>query len=139
MTKEIQMKKRIIGLMLACVFISTSVCFAAQDVKGASAKARENASDQAIFNRVGDWFATVGKSDADREKIMNERRANRETKRVEKEARTAERQLKAKSGDAEKKLRAKSKDAEKKIGKAASKGKKDGTKMKESMMKGPQK
>lgn len=122
------MKKMIIGIMIACIFLATTVSYAAQDASCASEKARENASDQAVFNRVGDWFATVGKSDEEREQIITERRVRREAKRAEKEARKAERQLKEKAGDAEKTL-----------GKAAKKGKKDGKKMKDSMMKGPQK
>lgn len=57
--------------------------------KGASPQAYEHASDQAIFNRIGDWFATRGKSEEEKAKIISERKMKRETQRAEKEAQKA--------------------------------------------------
>jgi hypothetical protein len=59
--------------------------------KGASSKAYEHASDQSIFNRVGDWFSTVGKSDEEKEVILQKRREMRAARRAEREAHKIER------------------------------------------------
>ena len=46
--------------------------------KGASSRAYEKASSNAIFNRISDWFATLGKSKEEKAKILEERKAARE-------------------------------------------------------------
>ena len=76
--------KKIVMIFLACMLCVsfTSVSFAQQ--KGASEQAREHASDNAIFNRVGDWFATVGKKGAEKEAVLAERKAKRQAKKAEK-------------------------------------------------------
>ena len=55
--------------------------------------AMERASDESVFDRTGDWFATIGKSPEEREAIVakrrEERRIRKEAKRAEKEARKA--------------------------------------------------
>jgi len=86
--------KKIAALFLVSVFLigSMSLCFAQKGQKGASEKAYEHASEEAIFNRVGDWFATVGKSPEEKETIIAERKAKREAKRAEKEARKAQKE-----------------------------------------------
>ena len=68
----------------------------------------KGASDQAIFNRVGDWFAAVGKSEEERAAIKAERKAKREAKRLEKEARKNKEKI-------EEKIRARKKKADKKM------------------------
>jgi hypothetical protein len=80
--------KRTAAILLAIVLIGSSVPVAAQQcrTKGASAKACASASDQAIFNRVGDWFATIGKSDTEKKAILAERKLARAAKRAEKKA-----------------------------------------------------
>jgi len=60
--------------------------FAAQGAKGASATAMEKASDEAIFHRVGDWFATRGKTPEEAQAIRAARKAERTAKRAQKEA-----------------------------------------------------
>ena len=80
------MKKWIVLVLALAVIIIASPSFAAEGgTKGASAQAYEHASDNAIFNRVGDWFATRGKSEEEKNVIMAERRAKRATERVQKE------------------------------------------------------
>ena len=90
--------------MLVCLFSLATLC-AAEDGQGASEKAREKASDQAVFNRVSDWFATVGRSDEEKERIMQERRAGREARRYEKEARRSEKKLRRKGRGAGEEMR----------------------------------
>ena len=77
--------RKIIVLLLVFVFVLGTVPgFAAQ--KGASAKAYEQASDEAVFHRVGDWFATRGKSAEEAKAIRADRKAERALKRAQKEA-----------------------------------------------------
>ncbi len=78
--------------LMACVSFSMPALAqdAAQKAKGASQEAYEHADDNAIFNRTTDWFATIGKSGAEKEKILAERKAERAVKRAEKEAKKAQ-------------------------------------------------
>ena len=88
--------KRLIGIVITLALI-LSVCpaFAAKGgEKGASAQAIEHASDQAIFNRVSDWFATIGKSKEEKAKILQERKAKRAAQRAEKAVQEAEEETK---------------------------------------------
>ena len=94
-----------IAVVLSLILVSAPV-FAAKDRRGASDKAYEQASDEAIFHRVGDWFATRGKSAEEKEAIIAERKAKRAAKRAQKE-------LEKKKKAAEKELEKKKKAAEK--------------------------
>lgn len=86
--------KRISGILaMGVVMLMAYPAFAARaGEKGADAQAIEHASDQAIFHRVGDWFATVGKNPAKKQIILEERRTEREARRVEHETRHATQQ-----------------------------------------------
>ena len=92
--------KKIVALMVILALALTAMpAFAAKGgTRGASQKAYENASDKAVFNRVGDWFATRGKSPEEKEAIIAERDAKRAAKKAEKErkkiAKQAEREVK---------------------------------------------
>ncbi|MCK5014957.1 MAG: hypothetical protein KAS66_14185 [Candidatus Omnitrophica bacterium] len=90
------MKKIMVLGLAAMMVLSVTVSFAAKDGKGASAQAYEHADDNAIFNRVGDWFATVGKSDEEKAKIKAQRKADRAVKRAEKEAKKKGKEVKEK-------------------------------------------
>lgn len=82
---------KIIFLVIFALFCTT--CVYAQDKpKGASETAQEKASDQAIFNRVTDWFATVGKSSEEKDRILTERKAKRLQQKAERGAQKAARQ-----------------------------------------------
>ena len=62
--------KRLIAIFLAVMLTVSLVnpAFAANSTKGPSSRAYEKASDESAINRVGDWFATVGKSDTEKQK-----------------------------------------------------------------------
>jgi hypothetical protein len=98
------MKKIMVLGLAAMMVLSASVSFAAKDAKGASAQAYEHADDQAVFNRVGDWFATVGKSGEEKAKIKAQRKADRAVKRAEKQAQKKAKEAKEKMGKAKKGL-----------------------------------
>jgi hypothetical protein len=73
-------------ILLAFLFAANPLLWAQEGEKGASEKAYEHASENAIFNRISDWFATVGKSPEEKEAILTERKAQRAAKRAEKKA-----------------------------------------------------
>jgi len=83
------MKRLAVILLLTLI---TGPVFAAKGgEKGASTQAYEHASEQSIFNRVSDWFVTIGKSEEEKAKILAERKAKRAQKQAEKELEKAER------------------------------------------------
>jgi len=99
------MKKCVIAFFVVLLLFPAPFCLSQQ--KGASQKARERASEQSIFNRVSDWFATVGKSEEEKEKILEERQLEREKKHLEKEAKKAKKKAKAKNEEKEKMMKEK--------------------------------
>jgi hypothetical protein len=125
------MKKLIIFLMLGVFVFSivpTGLCREAQEVvkkgqKGASDKAYEHASEQSVFNRVGDWFATIGKSKEEKQQIIQQRKAEREAKKAEKRAQKLKKQGK-------KGIEFEGEEGAKKKKKCKKKGKKKGVHMK---------
>ena len=53
--------------LILALFVGAMPGFAARGgQKGASERAYEQASDQAVFHRVGDWFATRGKPEKEK-------------------------------------------------------------------------
>ena len=80
--------KTCISLVLSSVLFCGVVC-AQEKVagemkkKGASESAYEHASENSVFNRVGDWFSTIGKSKEEKEKILMERKRERSRKRAQ--------------------------------------------------------
>jgi len=95
---------------------STTVVFAQKDKgKGASAQAYEHADDNAIFNRVTDWFATIGKSEEEKQAILAERKAKRAAKRAEKEAQKKAKEAEEKAKEAKEKAEKGRKDMQKKM------------------------
>lgn len=121
-------KVTILGLAFLFLISSANLCLAAKDgQKGASDKAYENANENAIFNRVDDWFSTVGKSEEEKEKILAEKKAKRAAKRAEKqakkEAKKAEKELKKQRKDTEDKVEDTKKNFDKKMKKGSSKQK----------------
>ena len=109
---------RNIIIILVLMLAVPSISFGAPDGrKGASDKAYEHASDQSIFNRTGDWFATIGKSEEEKATIKAERVAERKAKRLEKgkkeKKEKAGKMKQEKRGEAEKVKKEKMKKAEK--------------------------
>ena len=111
------MKKAIIFGLVFLLSISLShFCLAAKDgQKGASEQAYEHASDNSVFNRVGDWFATRGRSKEEKARVLEERKRKRETKRLEKrikrEAKKAEKRVERETKMVEEKLKRKVKES----------------------------
>jgi hypothetical protein len=115
--------KKLSALIIVCMFALTSLAIAAPaGEEGASDQALKNASDQAVFNRIPDWFATVGKSAEEKDKILADKKALRAQKHADKEAKKAEKQARKEARKAEKEAdRAMNKakgDAEKTMNKA---------------------
>lgn len=96
--------KKILTLVLVMVFaFGTMPSYAGfGGDKGASQKAMENASDEAVFHRVGDWFATVGKSDTEKKQILVQRKATRAAAKAQKELEKAQKQANKKTKEMKK-------------------------------------
>ncbi len=73
-----------LGWFLSAVCTGT-VSAGSPDQNGANRQAYKHASEHSIFNRTGDWFATIGKSEKERKEILQERKANRALIQAEKE------------------------------------------------------
>ena len=97
--------KKLLIFVLAFALIALSIpAFAAQGRKGASDQALERASDEAIFHRVGDWFATIGKSEGEKKAIIAERKAKRAAARAQKMAGKKKKEMEKKAKKAKKDL-----------------------------------
>jgi len=105
----------LVSVLAVCIFgtfsMAQDVTKGKKEMKGASERAMERASDQAIFHRASDWFATVGKSEGEKAKILAERKAKRAAAKAKKMAEKAERKAKKAGKKAEKKARKKMKEA----------------------------
>ena len=97
--------KKVINLIIlvSCLFIANPLLMAEEDTKGANQKAYEHPSENAVFNRVSDWFATIGKSEEEKQTILAERKAQRAARRAEKEADKAQKRAQQKAEDIEEK------------------------------------
>lgn len=93
------MKKLTAILLVLVIAASFTPAYAA---KGASEKAYEHVSEESIFNRMGDFFATIGMSKEEKDAVIAERRAERAKRRAEKEARKAKRKAEAKKKEMKK-------------------------------------
>ncbi len=100
------MKKTIVMLLVMAVAFAATPAFAQRrDVRGASAIAVEKASDQAIFHRVSDWFATRGKSPEEAKAIRTQRQADRAAARVQRESAQQRRQMEREDAKAQQGMR----------------------------------
>ncbi|MBD3379623.1 MAG: hypothetical protein GF408_04075 [Candidatus Omnitrophica bacterium] len=78
---------------------------AAPGEKGASSTAMEKASDEAVFHRIGDWFATIGKSDQEKQEIIGERKAKRAAERADRQAERAREKARRQAEKANRKMK----------------------------------
>ena len=111
--------KKVIAIVLAIMFVAgTMNAYAApQGVKSASTMGMEKASDEAVFNRVGDWFATRGKSDVEKKQILAQRKAKRATEKTQKEAAKQKKMMEKKAKEAKAKMNKQMKQTKKSFGK----------------------
>lgn len=75
--------KKLITILLVIAFVLSTPVFA--PVTWAASASSELAQDN-VVDKVGDWFATRGKTDKERQAIMAERKSARVAKRAEKQA-----------------------------------------------------
>lgn len=81
----------VMGTLLAGLISSSTPVLAADGgPSGASASAYQHASDEAMFTRIGDWFATLGKSGFEKDSILVQRRTARVARAIEHQAKHAE-------------------------------------------------
>ncbi len=112
------MKKFIAAAVILSLIAAFVPAFSASALekgrKGASERAYERASEEAIFHRIGDWFATRGKSEEEKKAIIAERKAKRAAARLQKQAEKQKRELEKKATKAQKKIRQKTRGRSKK-------------------------
>lgn len=93
--------KRIAGIVVALVL---GMGIATQPVQAAEMVGQQDT----VIDRIGDWFATLGKSGMEKDAILTQRKADRLTKRAEQRAREgakkAERELNQAGKDLQKSL-----------------------------------
>lgn len=112
--------KKLYAIVTALVLVfGVTAPLHAQIIKerGASTTAVEKASDEAVFNRVGDWFATVGKSDTEKEAILAERKAKRAAEKAQKELEKQKKLLEKQTKNVQKQLNTQSEQIKKQWGK----------------------
>jgi hypothetical protein len=79
--------KKLITMVVVLSFAVAIPVFAQQrDLKAPNARAYEKADERSALNRVGDWFATVGKSPEEKQMIIAERGAKRAAAKLQKQA-----------------------------------------------------
>jgi hypothetical protein len=98
-----------------------SFSFAGEEcVKGASEQAVQCASDNSVFHRTSDWFATLGKSKEEKTALKAQRQADRkakhEAKKAKKEAEKTQKKVEKAASDAQDKGKEVTKEAEKGLG-----------------------
>lgn len=83
-------------ISLLCLTVGVSFSYAAKGGEaGASDQAYEHASDQAIFNRVGNWFSDKGKDAAKETEKVEEKAARGQEKALKAQEKAAKEQEKA--------------------------------------------
>lgn len=90
------MRRFVAILVILSLTVISMPAFCAIGQKGASESALEHASDEAVFHRVGDWFATIGKSPEEKKAVIAERKAKRAAARAQKEAAKKQKELEEK-------------------------------------------
>lgn len=79
------MKRIVVLFVVVSILFGGMIGFSSSSwAQGASPKAMEKASDEAVFHRVGDWFATRGKSDTEKKAILAERKMKRTAEKAQK-------------------------------------------------------
>ena len=107
--------KRVLLLSLFFLLFAAADSFAAEDEqKGAHEAAYEHASEKSVFNRFGDWFATVGKSEEEKAKILEERNARRMEAQEKKRLQRSEKEMTAEPEDAQEPAAKKGKESKEK-------------------------
>lgn len=112
--------KKVITFLLVMVLVAGVVPAYAQKApitKGASTTAVQKAGDEAVFHRVGDWFATLGKTPEEKQAIIAERKAKRVAQRTQKEAEKAQKELMKQTQKTQKTLDEQAAKVKKQIGK----------------------
>ncbi|MBN2484056.1 MAG: hypothetical protein JXD21_07650 [Candidatus Omnitrophica bacterium] len=71
----------------------------------ANVQAHAHASEHSVFNRVGDWWATIGKSGEAKTKILQEREVARALHRAEKELKKTHKEAAKKRKQAREKIK----------------------------------
>ncbi len=111
--KGVRMKKVLVAIFAVMFVLSAVPSFAAFEMKGAVAPAVQQAGNESALDKVGDWFATRGKTPEEKTVILNQRRADRAVKEAEKMAKQAQKDMEKMAAEAKKKAEQFGKDVKK--------------------------
>lgn len=79
------MKKLVILAVLVC-FVFSAMPAVSSHAQGKSGVSSSSIADDSAIDKIGDWFATRGKSDAEKQKMLAERKMKRVAERAQKKA-----------------------------------------------------
>lgn len=99
------MRKQTILLAVISLLVAAPVFAQQRDVRGPSARAYEKASERSIIHRAGDFFATVGRSQEEKDQIISKRSMERARRQAERKSREMKKQAEKARGDMGKALR----------------------------------
>ena len=110
------MKKLIVLIALACFVLSAVPALPAY-AQGKSAISSKELTDDSVIDKVGDWFATRGKSDAEKQKMLSQRKADRVARRAQKKIEKQKKQADKKLEQQKKSMQKARQDLKKGLGK----------------------
>jgi len=76
--------KKLLALAVLVCFALSAVPALEACAQGKSTVSSKELTDDSVVDKVGDWFATRGKSDAEKQKLLAQRKANRVVARAQK-------------------------------------------------------
>ena len=110
------MKKAAVLVVLIC-FAFCAVPALDSYAQGKSAISSKELTDDSVVDKVGDWFATRGKSDAEKQKMLSQRKANRVARRAQKKIEWQKKQADKKLEQQKKSMQKARQDLKKGLGK----------------------
>ena len=110
------MRKLVVIAVLACFALSFAPAVTSY-AQGKSAISAKELTDDSAIDKVGDWFATRGKSDAEKQKVLAQRKANRVAARAQKKIEKQKREAQKKMQKQQKSMEKAKQDLKKGLGK----------------------
>lgn len=96
------MKRLLLCVIVVSFVLTSSVSFAAMPWQKDTKVSLENVTKDSVIDKVGDWFATRGKTDDEKQAILAQRRTQRASEKAQAEAAKAKAQLEKKMAETKK-------------------------------------
>ena len=121
--------RRTVAWSFLVFFVMTAPVYAQQ---GGGVSANGRSPDHAIRPRLGDWFATLGRSDEEKKQIMTKRQAERKSRKAKEKAERAKQEAEEKKKKMNEDDAAKAKKVREKTEELSKKARKDAEKAREA-------